>query len=545
MRFSKMKKLTAFLLIGTIFTGTITEVFAETPGYAETPPEVERLKGDDKYETAALIADKQEYSTAIIVNVDNTSADTLSASGLSGATNSPILFTKQDSIPDATMSRLSGVNKIYIIGGTGSVSTGVENTLKSKGITITRIQGSDRLETSVNVANEIKKYSNSNYVFFVNGYKGEVDATSISPVACKFGAPIILTNGTSTNYPTTDKECYVVGGTDIMSDSIVQSTVSTRLSGSDRFETNKEVINTFLDTDVYGTMVSDNKLKYYIVDGYDIPSGIITATITRDSFFALISNSSNKGFLFDANDIVACGNLSDEVIEQCKNPYPVYGTMFGSWKSQSNNERKLSVDPEAIMLFDNEEPLYSDYENSAFSIKNIDKINKSVIIERKTDTYIEYYRLTKLDDESLKVEISKDNMSDFGQTEYYISNITEEEVITDDYSARAKKKRIVRVCSVRFAGAFFNTAIGFAIGGIAGGVQGFIKKKGIKAAKNIFVRTVTTKLVAIGARPLAVFVGGAVDFASNYFDVGGKVATFIDARDGVRYSNYLDFVYYY
>lgn len=70
-------------------------------------------------------------------------------------------------------------------------------------------------------------------------------------------------------------------------------------------------------------------------------------------------------------------------------------------------------------------------------------------------------------------------MSDFDQTEYYISNITEDEVITGDYSARAKKERIVTVCSVRFAGALFNTAIG--------GVQGFIKNKGIKAAKNIFV----------------------------------------------------------
>lgn len=75
-------------------------------------------------------------------------------------------------------------------------------------------------------------------------------------------------------------------------------------------------------------MVSDNKLKYYIIDRYDIPSGIITATISKYSFFAFISSSSNKGFLFDANNIVACGNLSNEVIEQCKNPYPVYGTMF-------------------------------------------------------------------------------------------------------------------------------------------------------------------------------------------------------------------------
>ncbi|WP_315166500.1 cell wall-binding repeat-containing protein [Metaclostridioides mangenotii] len=83
---------------------------------AYRPPNLARIQGATTYETAALIADKQTYKTAIVVNLDNSIADGLSASGLSGATNSPILLTKKDSIPDVTMYSLSKVNKVYIIG---------------------------------------------------------------------------------------------------------------------------------------------------------------------------------------------------------------------------------------------------------------------------------------------------------------------------------------------------------------------------------------------------------------------------------------------
>ncbi len=52
------------------------------------------------YETAGLLADKQSYSSDILVILDNCIEDGLSASGLSGAANAPILLTQKDSIPN-------------------------------------------------------------------------------------------------------------------------------------------------------------------------------------------------------------------------------------------------------------------------------------------------------------------------------------------------------------------------------------------------------------------------------------------------------------
>jgi putative cell wall-binding protein len=65
-----------------------------------------KIKGVDRYEAAALIADKQNYSTAILVNSDKILADGLNASGLAGAVDAPILLTKQQELPEQTFKRL-------------------------------------------------------------------------------------------------------------------------------------------------------------------------------------------------------------------------------------------------------------------------------------------------------------------------------------------------------------------------------------------------------------------------------------------------------
>ncbi|EQI50771.1 cell wall binding repeat 2 family protein, partial [Clostridioides difficile Y270] len=82
-------------------------------------------------------------------------ADGLSASGLAGATNAPILLTKKNDIPNVTLKRVEKAKKVYIIGGESSIDKSTENILKNKNIEVKRLQGSDRIKTSYNVAKEI------------------------------------------------------------------------------------------------------------------------------------------------------------------------------------------------------------------------------------------------------------------------------------------------------------------------------------------------------------------------------------------------------
>ena len=134
---------------------TLSLFIINTPNVDAAVSSIERIQGKDYYETSVKVAEKQNYSTAIILNADTTIADGLSASGLSGTVDAPILLTSKDNIPTSVFNKLSGVKKVYIIGGTASVSQKVENKIKSKGIEVKRIGGSDRIETSYNVAKEI------------------------------------------------------------------------------------------------------------------------------------------------------------------------------------------------------------------------------------------------------------------------------------------------------------------------------------------------------------------------------------------------------
>lgn len=90
-----------------------------------------------------------------------------------------------------------------------------------------------------------------------------------------------------------------------------------------------------------------------------------------------------------------------------------------------------------------------------------------------------------------------------------------------------------------FAASTINTLIGIAIGGGVGAIQSFIINKGKSAARIIFAKTVTDRLVAWGASHLAWLVGAAVNFALDYFNVGNAIASYIDSRDTYHNNGWL------
>lgn len=268
---------------------------------------IDEVKGINRYETAALIADHQNYTSAILVNADNTVADGLSASGLAGATNSPILLTKLNSIPDETMSRLKGVNKVYIIGSTSAVSKSVEDKLKSSNIQVVRLGGTDRLKTSYAVASEIKKIKNIDKIFFVNGYKGEPDAMSVSPVASRDGVPIILTNGKDLPFSTNNIQSYVIGSTSVMDNSIVNKTKATRLGGIDRYATNKVVVEKFYN----GTN------EFYISKGDVLVDALTVSPLAKNYPVILAKKGSDKSAVKNATKLIQVGGMDKEIINEC------------------------------------------------------------------------------------------------------------------------------------------------------------------------------------------------------------------------------------
>ena len=273
-------------------------VYPSIPSEPEEPIKTEII-GTNRYETAAKIADKMGYyDTAILVNGDKSLSDGLSASSLAGKEKAPILLVKQNTIPRETLTRALKAKKVYIIGGTAAISKDVEKQLSGK--EIVRIDGKNRVETSEKVAKLVGNYDEA---FIVNGNTGEADAISVASVAAKNHAPILLTNGkSSTHSKKSGVDYYVVGGNAVVSDSLVSKFDAERISGSDRYETNRAVIEEFYP----------NENKYYYTKGDLLVDALAVSPLSKDNGVVLVSPKSDNSILKD-KDLVQVGGMDFEI----------------------------------------------------------------------------------------------------------------------------------------------------------------------------------------------------------------------------------------
>ena len=310
-----MRKLTKSLALGMAVTSMLPiasvqayEVNDVQRKVTVNPYDMTAITGSNRYETAAKLAKGKNKNTVILVNADKSLADGLSASGLAGAVNAPILLVKANKIPAETKEALKGAKNAYIIGGKNAISSSVENQIKSMGIKPKRIEGSDRIKTSIEVSYEIAEVTGKDTaVYLVNGFKGEADAMSIAPVAAKNKGQIILTNGkympinVSTDIPT-----YAVGGSSVMSNAIVSDAQATRIGGKDRYETNRKVIEKFFT----------NEKVYYMAKGNPLVDALTTSAMGKP--VALVSERSDKRFIGKADKVISVGGVSNRILTQVR-----------------------------------------------------------------------------------------------------------------------------------------------------------------------------------------------------------------------------------
>jgi adenine deaminase len=49
--------------------------------------------------------------------------------------------------------------------------------------------------------------------------------------------------------------------------------------------------------------MEEESLSFHVVDGYNLQSGLLASTITKDAMFSLASTGNDKGYMFVANKI--------------------------------------------------------------------------------------------------------------------------------------------------------------------------------------------------------------------------------------------------
>lgn len=207
-------------------TGVVSDDFVQElmkSGYTN----FERLGGINRYETNRIINNKLENSPAVIIASGNDFADALSASGVSGIGGMPIYLANKGELDINTQNDIKRINpsKIYIVGGTGVVSTNTENLLKGITPDVTRLGGATRYETSLEVAKHFKLDTKSAIIATALDFP---DALTGSALAIKENAPIILVNKDVTKQKeyldsTKITDLYILGGDGVITNSVVDS----------------------------------------------------------------------------------------------------------------------------------------------------------------------------------------------------------------------------------------------------------------------------------------------------------------------------------
>ena len=232
-----------------------TQNFGRYTSAPPTPPgDVNRISGNDRFATSAQISARTFGPGVSTVYVANGYGfpDALSAAALAGAAAGPLLLVLRDSVPSVILSELRRLDpdRIVAVGGTGVISDSVMATLRTVAPDVDRVLGSDRFETSRNLARDAYGQSGSAVVYVATGY-GYADALAAGPAAASVSAPVVLVPGDDGEADaatlsllsdlSTDR-VVIVGGVGAVSAGIEQSLARAgltveRIAGADRYAT--------------------------------------------------------------------------------------------------------------------------------------------------------------------------------------------------------------------------------------------------------------------------------------------------------------------
>nr|UWI51103.1 N-acetylmuramoyl-L-alanine amidase [Clostridioides difficile] len=235
----------------------------------KTSAPITELTGSDRYETAVKISKEgwKNGSDKVIIISGDVSIDGIISTPLATTYNAPILLVEKNNVPASVKAELKRLNPkdVIIIGDENSISKTTANQIKSTvSASQTRLNGSNRYETSLLIAKEIDKNHDVDKVYITNANGGEVDALTIAAKAGQDKQPIILSDKDSVTNDTYKwlqsedlQSAYFIGGPQMLSTNVINkinditkdSVTKNRVYGADRHETNANVIKTFYTED--------------------------------------------------------------------------------------------------------------------------------------------------------------------------------------------------------------------------------------------------------------------------------------------------------
>ena len=174
---------------------TITLTGALSP-VALAAAQVNRLAGSDRIDTSLKIWDSQtSWGDTVILARADAYPDALGAAPLAKLLKAPVVLTQPASLPASVKAKLTAkrIKKVVILGGTGAVSQAVETEITGLGISVERIAGTDRYQTSVKITQQTTALSGGKALpLLVATGKNFPDALTAGAAAAHSGAGFLL-----------------------------------------------------------------------------------------------------------------------------------------------------------------------------------------------------------------------------------------------------------------------------------------------------------------------------------------------------------------
>lgn len=210
----------------------------------------QRLSGPTRYETAAAISKEgwKNGADTVVLAKGTDFPDALAGTPLAHQLNAPLLLTHPNFLHPSTEMEIDRLKakKVVLLGSPGAITTRVEETLESKGLTVVRYGGKDRFETAIKIANALPVKGDT--AILANSHDFP-DALSIAAYAARNNFPIFITRKSALT-PEIEQELkkykhtIVAGSEGVVSKSIFDKLNDPkRFGGKDRFETNSLIVN--------------------------------------------------------------------------------------------------------------------------------------------------------------------------------------------------------------------------------------------------------------------------------------------------------------
>jgi subtilisin family serine protease/putative cell wall-binding protein len=216
----------------------------------------------------------------VVLSRDDTFPDSLAGAPLTAT--GPLLFTATGSLPGPTLAEIRRVlpagGRVYLLGGTGAISDAVAGQVRSAGFTVVRLAGPSRVETSLAIADEVRRvYPGSRDVLVARAFgaagnetSGWADSVTGGAYGARARIPVVLTP-TGSVHPrlaewvarTQPSRRILLGGTGALAEPVRVQLGGERVAGAERTATAAEVARRLFATPTSG------QRRFVVLNGFD------------------------------------------------------------------------------------------------------------------------------------------------------------------------------------------------------------------------------------------------------------------------------------